>query len=119
MGQPKKQGALSEATTTIFTATAKTNSNQRILWQLEALTLNNDSGGSATINVYHVPSGSSLGDTNKIVNALVMADNSSYTTTEGEKHYFLPGDSLQITTNATSASLIYTASFSQKNVFLE
>jgi archaellum component FlaF (FlaF/FlaG flagellin family) len=119
MGQPKKQGALSSATTTIFTAPAKTNSNQRILWQLQALTLNNDSGSTSVINIYHVPSGGSLADTNKLVNGLSMTDNSSFSSTEGEKHYFLPGDTLQITASAPHASLVYTASFHQVNVFLE
>lgn len=119
MGQPVKQGALSGATTDIFTAPPSNSGARRILWKLNALTLNNDSGSTAVINIYHVPSGGSLDDTNKVTNTLTMLDNTSFSLSEGDKHYFLPGDILQITTSAPHASLGYRASFRQENVYLE
>lgn len=117
MGIFNPNGALTDATTVIFTA-PELPTGGRIAWKLNALTLNNDSGSTSVINIYIVPSGASLGDTNKIVNGLSMIDNSSYGLQEGEKHYLYTGDTLQITASAPHASLVYRASFKQENVYL-
>ena len=118
MGLANPVGALSSATNTIF-ACPKLPTGQRIFWRMKALTLNNDSGSSSTINVYLVPSGGSLGVTNKLINTLVMANGTSFSSQVGEHHNLDTGDTIQITASAPHASLVYRASFEQVNVFIE
>ena len=89
------------------------------MYRMNALTINNDSGSPATINIYLVPSGGSLGVTNKLVNTLVIATGTSYSSQIGEHHNIDTGDLIQITTSAPHASLVYRASFEQVNVFIQ